>query len=144
MCDIRQGSSGGVEHASCASARAGSPPAARTGVIAVRTLADPAGTQSLTVGFNFSQPNRAHGFAAYDAALGEGGLPRVDATPSIELGAAFELRVFVDGHLVETFLDGQQVITSVTANRINSSALRSRFVNTAALECNVTSWVLGL
>eukprot|EP01051_Picozoa_sp_SAG22_P021427 SAG22_NODE_4722_length_1181_cov_4.177449_3_plen_66_part_00 len=60
-------------------------------------------------------------------------------------GATIELRVFVDGQLVETFFQGETSITTATSNEVGCDALSSEFINTANVSsCNVTSWVLGL
>ena len=111
-------------------------------MVGVKTLM--AGTQALTVGFNFEH-GKVTGIAQYDATLGAQGKARTDSTPVLNRGSSFELRVFVDGHMVESFFDGQQVISSVTANTQPSAKLNSAFVNTASgIQCDVTSWVVGL
>ena len=61
------------------------------------------------------------------------------------LGAMIELHVFVDGQLIETFLQGETSITTATSNVVGSDALSSSFVGRARLSsCNVTSWALSL
>jgi hypothetical protein len=55
-----------------------------------------------------------------------------------------ELRVFVDGMLVETFFGGQAFITTSTTNDVASANVTSSFLNTAGLACTVTSWELAL
>eukprot|EP01043_Picozoa_sp_COSAG02_P052604 COSAG02_NODE_5692_length_4119_cov_2.601244_4_plen_170_part_00 len=45
---------------------------------------------------------------------------------------------------VETFFSGDAVITTVTGNVVPSARITSGFVNTAAFDCSVQSWTLGL
>ena len=60
-------------------------------------------------------------------------------------GPTIELRVFVDGNLVETFFHGGEAfLFTSTRNNVPSANVSSAFVNTAGLDCNVSSWVLGL
>ena len=60
-------------------------------------------------------------------------------------GPTIELRVFVDGNLVETFFQGGEAFHfTSTLNNVPSANVSSAFVNTAGLDCNVSSWVLGL
>eukprot|EP01043_Picozoa_sp_COSAG02_P068741 COSAG02_NODE_11523_length_1707_cov_1.277363_2_plen_180_part_00 len=118
-----------------------------SGSLAVKTL-QTAG-QAVTMGFKFGGDSvnpLINGFADVPASLSVLGA-RLDMTPDLtELAAAasLELRVFVDGHMAETFFGGQAVITTVTSNIVPSAKLGSAFVNTAGLSCNVSSWTLGL
>ena len=83
------------------------------------------------------------GFAEVPASLSVLGA-RKDLTPPLAAGAALELRVFVDGHMAETFYGGHAVITTITSNTVPSAGVGSAFVNSAGLDCNVSSWTLGL
>jgi Glycosyl hydrolases family 32 C terminal len=112
-------------------------------VLGLSTL-EAAGQAGVVVGVDFA--NRS-AFAAVPAALGRfGNLSRIDSAPlqSALQGSSLELRFFVDGQMVESFFDGETTITTATNNSVPSGLLTSSFVNTAALACNVTSWVLGL
>ena len=107
------------------------------------------------------------GFASVPAVLGQwGNTSRTDQTPPLQtllpggggdaaaedaVGgggspvAVIELRVFVDGQLIETFFQGEASITTATGNMVGGDGLSSSFVNTANLRgCNVTSWALSL
>eukprot|EP01045_Picozoa_sp_COSAG04_P048695 COSAG04_NODE_18816_length_432_cov_0.606607_1_plen_87_part_00 len=84
-----------------------------------------------------------NGFAEVPASLSVLGA-RKDLTPPLAAGAALELRVFVDGHMAETFYGGHAVITTITSNTVPSAGVGSAFVNSAGLDCNVSSWTLGL
>ena len=58
---------------------------------------------------------------------------------------SFELRVFVDGHLVESFFNGAAVISSVTANQLPGDSLTSELVLTLPnAKCSTNSWAVGL
>jgi hypothetical protein len=46
--------------------------------------------------------------------------------------------------MVETFFGGHAVITTVTSNTVPSSRITSAVVNTAGLDCNVSSWTLSV
>ena len=83
------------------------------------------------------------GFAEVPASLSVLGA-RKDLTPPLAAAAALELRVFVDGHMAETFYGGHAVITTITSNTVPSAGVGSAFVNSAGLACNVSSWTLGL
>ena len=83
------------------------------------------------------------GFAEVPASLSVLGA-RKDLTPPLAAGAALELRVFVDGHMAESFFGGHAVITTITSNTVPSAGVGSAFVNSAGLDCNVSSWTLGL
>ena len=83
------------------------------------------------------------GFAEVPASLSVLGA-RKDLTPPLAAGVALELRVFVDGHMAETFYGGHAVITTITSNTVPSAGVGSAFVNSAGLDCNVSSWTLGL
>ncbi len=113
-----------------------------SGLLAVKTLQ--AAGQVLTVGFEFGAT--VAGFADVPASLSVLGARRDGTPPLVELANAtsLELRVFVDGHMVETFFGGHAVITTVTSNTVPSASLGSTFVNTARLSCNVSSWTLAL
>lgn len=114
-----------------------------SGVVAVETLLAQNQT-GVQIGYNFSNRS-AVGFAHVSTNLSVLGA-RTDIVPvSLSSGSSmFELRVFVDGHMAETFYNGDAVITTVTSNTVPSTNIFSRFLNTAACNCNVTSWVLGL
>ena len=113
-------------------------PLPEKGVVAVRTLVAHNQIGVLT-GYNITNHSMV-GFSAVSAGLGA----RTDEAPVPANQTALELRVYVDGHLVETFFSGDAVITTVTANLAPSASISSSFVNTAALSCQVTSWTLGL
>lgn len=118
-----------------------------SGSLAVKTLQTTG--QAITLGIKFGGNSTSpliNGFADVPASLSVLGA-RQDMTPDLtELVAApsLELRVFVDGHMAETFFGGHAVITTVTSNTVPSAKLGSTFVNTAMLSCNVSSWTLGL
>ena len=87
-----------------------------------------------------------NGFAEVPASLSVLGA-RKDVTPplpDLAAAAALELRVFVDGHMAESFYGGHAVITTITSNTVPSADTGSAFVNSAGLDCNVSSWTLGL
>ena len=120
-----------------------------SGLLAVKTLQ--AAGQNLTLGYEFATGSAAggaiiNGFADVPASLSVLGA-RKDVTPplpDLAAGAALELRVYVDGHLAETFFGGHSVITTITSNTMPSAGVGSAFVNSAGLDCNVSSWTLGL
>ena len=87
-----------------------------------------------------------NGFAEVPASLSVLGA-RKDVTPplpDLAAAAALTLRVFVDGHMAESFFGGHAVITTITSNTVPSAGVGSAFVNSAGLACNVSSWTLGL
>ena len=110
------------------------------GAVYVETLV--AENQSVQVGYNFTNQT-VHGFATISASLSPLGA-RTDIAPVSPNRTELELRVFVDGHMVETFFSGDTVITTVTGNVVSSEHITSRFVNTGAFDCSIKSWVLGL
>ena len=118
-----------------------------SGLVAVNTLQ--AGGNSVQVGYEFGGSG-VSGFATVPPALAQGmdNYNRTDRAPVMEAavpGGTLELNLFVDGDRVETFFaGGVATITTVTSNRQADSSLSSSFVNTAGLDCAVTSWVLGL
>lgn len=126
--------------ASCERPASGSWPT--SGSLAVKTLQTTG--QTLTVGFEFGAT--INGFADVPTSLSVLGARRDVTPPLAELATAtnLELRVFVDGHIAESFFGGHAVITTVTSNTVPSAKLDSTFVNTAQLSCNVSSWTLGL
>jgi hypothetical protein len=46
--------------------------------------------------------------------------------------------------MAETFFGGHAVITTISSNTLPSASVGSAFVNTAGLNCSVTSWTLAL
>ena len=108
----------------------------------------------MQVGYRFGTPNGTVGFATVPPSLGHGmaghhlaNFNRTDLAPvlgAVVPGGTLELNLFVDGDRVETFFGGAATITSVTSNTVTNSSLHSSFVNTAGLDCAVSSWVLGL
>jgi sucrose-6-phosphate hydrolase SacC (GH32 family) len=113
-----------------------------SGVVGLSTLQS--GNQSVLIGVDFATLSA---FADVPACLGRfGNTSRTDRAPlaSALQGDAVELRVWVDGQMIESFFGGEVSITTATSNFVASAALTSSFVNTAALDCNVTSWVLSL
>ena len=97
----------------------------------------------MQVGYNFTAGSTL-GFASVTASLSPLGA-RTDTAPVSPNRTSLELRVFVDGHLVESFFGGDAVVTTVTGNVVASAHVTSSFVNTAAgLHCSVRSWALGL
>jgi hypothetical protein len=129
----------------------------KAGVLALRTLLAAGTDQRVTVGYNFSS---MLGFADVPASLSNcgstdtrwsvqcnGPTARTDTAPlprEFVTASMLELRVFVDGHMLETFFGGHAVITTVTGNTVSSSNITSSIVNTANLECNISSWTLAL
>ena len=107
------------------------------GVLGLSTLrAAPSQPDSVLVGYDFAQATAGNltGFATVPPELGHA----LD-------GPTIELRVFVDGNLVETFFHGGEAfLFTSTRNNVPSANVSSAFVNTAGLDCNVSSWVLGL
>ena len=114
-----------------------------TGRLGVTTLQTPSKNQSIFVGYAFGKAGAA-GVAAVPAALGlYGNTSRTDSAPLAPPLALIELRVLVDGGLVETFFGGGEAsITTATGNTALASTFASSLVNDAKLECNVSSWVL--
>jgi hypothetical protein len=102
--------------------------------------------QSVVVGYKYGL-SEITAFASVSESLSVLGT-RTDEAPLPWLAIAsmkqIELRVFVDGHIVETFFGGNAVISTVTGNTIASPNVTSTFLNTANLQCTVHSWVLGL
>ena len=93
-------------------------PAPSAGVLAVRTLV--AANQSVLSGYNFSARGTTgwvRGFADVPASLSTRGA-RTDEVSLVAVSNAtsLDLRVFVDGHMVETFFGGHSVITTITSN----------------------------
>eukprot|EP01047_Picozoa_sp_COSAG01_P051498 COSAG01_NODE_5321_length_4335_cov_3.928234_4_plen_199_part_00 len=129
--------------ARCERPKTGSWPA--SGLLAVKTLQ--ATGQALTLGYEFGAGAAIRGFADVPASLSVLGA-RKDVTPNLFLDvvadAELELRVFVDGHMAETFFGGHAVITTITSNTLPSAVLGSAFVNSARLNCSVSSWKLAL
>ena len=115
----------------------------KAGVLSVRTLLASGKDQSVVVGYNFTAGT---GFAAISPSLSTRGARTDTASlPGLASTKILELRVFVDGHMVETFFGGDAVITSITGNTVPSASITSTLVNTAGLDgCNVSSWTLGL
>jgi sucrose-6-phosphate hydrolase SacC (GH32 family) len=117
------------------------------GVLAVSTLQTASKNQSVTVGFDFGAKR---GFATVPAALNyDANASRSDVTPTLEVfnmsvASTFQLHTFVDGSRIETFFNGETTITTSTKNNVIGNALTTSLVNTAKLNCNVTSWVLSL
>jgi sucrose-6-phosphate hydrolase SacC (GH32 family) len=120
------------------------------GILAIKTLQTMNGSQSVTVGYDFTHRNGSGvvGFASVPAVLGQwGNTSRTDRTvtlQSVRGGGTVELHVFVDNQVIETFFAGETTITTATSNAISTDALSSSFVNTANLSCSVTSWGLSL
>ena len=116
----------------------------RSGVLSVTTLLAAGKDQSVEVGYNFSANE---GFASVSASLSTKGA-RTDKAPLPGLNATkgtIELRVFVDGHIVETFFGGHAVISTITGNAAPSASITSSVQTPAGgLACNVSSWTLGL
>ena len=116
-----------------------------TGLLAVKTLQANTG-QALTLGYEFSGAT-IRGFADVPASLSVLGA-RKDMTPALlhlaAEGTELELRVFVDGHMAESFFGGHAVITTITSNTLPSASVGSTFINSAGLTCNVSSWTLAL
>jgi sucrose-6-phosphate hydrolase SacC (GH32 family) len=115
-----------------------------SGILAVNTMQAPG--QMVQVGYNFAcSPHGACGFATVPAILGHNG-SRTDQAPlqNAMQGDMVELHVFVDGQMIESFFNGETTITTNTNNMVGTSNLTSSFVNTAKLDCTVSSWVLGL
>ena len=131
-----------------------------SGLVAVKTLQ--AVGQELTLGYEFTSDSyesgtqasapgatasaSVNGFADVPASLSVLGArkDRTPPLPGVVASASLELRVFVDGHMTETFFGGHSVITTVTSNTVPSANIGSAFVNTASLSCNVSSWTLAL
>ena len=129
----------------------------KAGVLALRTLLAAGTDQMVTVGYNFSS---MLGFADVPASLSNcgstdtrwsvqcnGPTARTDIAPlprEFATASTLELRVFVDGHMLETFFGGHAVITTITGNTVSSSNITSSIVNSANLECNISSWTLAL
>ena len=115
-----------------------------SGVLGVSTL-QAGGNQSVIVGVDFA--SRA-AFAAVPAVLGRfGNTSRTDTSAPLQAalqGDSLELRVFVDGQMIETFFGGEVSITTATSNLVASGLLTSSIVNDNALDCNASSWVVGL
>eukprot|EP01048_Picozoa_sp_COSAG05_P011058 COSAG05_NODE_1016_length_6185_cov_4.604831_5_plen_757_part_00 len=115
----------------------------QSGVVGVKTLLAHNNNQSVQVGYNFTNQS-VDGFAAVSPGLSVHGAHTDKAPLSLLNRTSFELRVFVDGHMVESFFSGDAVITTITGNVVSSKKVTSSFVNTAALHCNMRSWTLGL
>lgn len=110
------------------------------GVLGVNTLQQ--GGEFVQVGYDFGTMS---GFATVPASLG-GGIARTDRTDTLQTlfqGSTIELHVFVDGQMIETFFQGETSITTGNNNAVPTNQLTSSFVNTANLDCKVSSWVLG-
>ena len=104
-----------------------------SGILAFQTLKTTA--QELTLGYEFSSTGEAasatqiNGFADVPAALSVLGA-RKDVTPPLPdlmAGTSLELRVFVDGHMAESFYGGHSVITTITSNTVPSANVGSAF-----------------
>lgn len=115
------------------------------GILSVNTLETANKNQTVQVGYDFGAKR---GFAFVPAGLNfNANTSREDVTPKLETlraGATITLQVFVDGSRIETFFSGETTITTTTRNSVPGSALTSSFVNSANLDCSVSSWVLEL
>ena len=58
--------------------------------------------------------------------------------------STLDLHVFDDGQIIETFFNGEATITTAANNLLATELVSSSVVNTADLNCNVSSWILGL
>jgi sucrose-6-phosphate hydrolase SacC (GH32 family) len=122
-------------------------PAPSAGVLGVHTLV--ASNQSILSGYNFSAggpDDWVGGFADVPASLSTRGA-RTDrvSLPALSNVTTLELRIFVDGHMVETFFGGHAVISTITSNAVSTEKISSSFVNTAGLKCSdISSWTLSL
>eukprot|EP01052_Picozoa_sp_SAG31_P026803 SAG31_NODE_2456_length_5663_cov_8.660361_4_plen_181_part_00 len=119
-----------------------------SGLLAVKTL-ETVG-QALSLGYEFavgaSGSVAINGFADVPASLSVLGArkDRTPPLPDLATATALELRVFVDGHMTETFYGGYAVITTITSNTVPSANVGSALVNPLGLKCNMSSWTLAL
>ena len=143
------------------------------GVLGVNTLLNSGSaggsSQSVQVGYDFANLS---GFATVSASLDNGQGGRTDRAPlaalrqryqrhrdhqqphrdqrqekmsvDSESTSTLDLHVFVDGQIIETFFNGEATITTAANNLLATELVSSSFVNTANLNCNVSSWILGL
>lgn len=129
----------------CTLPAAGPPSSGVLGVETLQQQQQAAGAVAIQVGIDFASRT---GFAFVPAPLGLfGNTSRTDSTAPLQSalqGDTLEIRVFVDGQMVETFFGGEASITTATSSAAASSNITSALINTASLACNVTSWVLSL
>ena len=119
---------------------------ASSGAVGVDVLSTPDGTQFTRISYDLkSQQLLVDQRACCGAPPGNGVVQSAPLT--LEQGEGVELAVFVDGYMIEAFMNNRTVITALVAPNATAAPpadRRSSIHNTSPVKCDATSWQLAL
>ena len=117
-----------------------------SGFVGIFTLISAEEAGAVQVGYDFGSKT---GFASVPSNIGFNNTARTDRTPPLLTaleGPKIKLHIFVDGQIIESFFNGETTITTATNSLVDTDAVTSSFMLSKGLglDCEVSSWVLGL